>query len=395
MTTAAKPRVPAVQFFIFARLRALFQTLLVPFLAIFTALVIGAILILLAGRDPIAAYNSLIEGSLLEPRGLVQSLLKTTPLILTGLAVGFAFKGGMFNIGAQGQLLMGSVGAAWAGYVLPRTFLGDMPDVFLFSLALVIGTFAGALWGAIPGALKAYTEAHEVITTIMLNFVATLFAQWMVSKGSADGRIPPGPLSDTDPLIAEARSKAVDEAARLPVVYEVPPNFQLNVGIFIAIAVALIIMLLINRTTFGFEIRMVGLNPSAARYAGINIKRITISTMAIAGGMAGLAGAIQTIGVNGYYTSSQSLGLGFDGITVSLLAANSPIGIIFAAFLFGVMDQGTTRIQTGAAVQPDLIIVVQALILMFIAAPQIIQYLYRVRVAGRDGQRLSTSWAKR
>ncbi|MBI5928325.1 MAG: ABC transporter permease, partial [Chloroflexi bacterium] len=170
------------------------------------------------------------------------------------------------------------------------------------------------------------------------------------------------------------------------------PN--LNIGLFIAVAAAILIMLLVNRTTFGFELRMVGLNPTAAQYAGVNVKRLTISTMAIAGCLAGLAGAVQTLGINGYYEANQSLGLGFDSITVSLLASNNPIGIIFSAFMFGSMDQGTTRMQRSG-VAPELILVIQALILMFIAAPQIIRWLYRVRVSGQGGQKLSTGWGQR
>ncbi len=371
------------------RLQAVFQTLLVPFLSILTALLAGAILILLAGRDPIAAYQALIDGALMEPRGMIQSLLKTSPLILSGLAVGFAFKGGLFNIGAQGQLIMGSVAAAWVG----ATDLG-VPIWLHITLAFSAGTMAGAIWGGIPGALKAYYGANEVITTIMFNFIASRIAEWLISNGSTDGTIRPGPLTDPNSGAVQ-RSKPILENARLPIIFDYPPPAdQLNVGIFIAIATAIVVLLLINRTTFGFELRMVGQNPNAARYAGINVPRQTMLTMAIAGGLAGMAGVIQTLGVNGYYEANQSLGLGFDSITVSLLASNNPIGIIFSAFLFGSMEQGSTRMQrTGVA--PELVVLVQALILMFIAAPQIIQYIYRIRVGSTGGQRLSSSWGQR
>lgn len=372
-----------------ARIRAIAQTLLIPLLSILTALLVGSLMILLAGRDPIAAYEALLEGALLEPRGLVQSLLKTTPLILAGLAVGFAFKGGLFNIGAQGQLIMGSVVAAWIG---SAAMFHGLPMWLHITLGFVSGALAGAIWGGIPGALKAYSGAHEVITTIMFNFIAGRIAEWLISNGSADGSIPPGPLSDPSSG-ALARSPMVEESARLPIIYRYPPSSDLNVGIFIAVAVAVLILLLLNRTTFGFELRMVGLNPNAARYAGINVKRQTITTMAIAGALAGTAGVIQTLGVNGFYEANQSLSLGFDSITVSLLAANHPIGIIFSAFLFGAMEQGATRMQlTGAAV--ELTVVIQALILMFIAAPQIIRYIYRVGEAGGSGQAFSSGWGR-
>ena len=368
--------------------QALFQTLLIPVLSIFTALLVGAIMILLAGRDPIASYEALIEGSLLEPRGFIQTLLKTSPLILSGLAVAVAFKGGLFNIGAQGQLIMGSVAAAFVGY----SDFGAPPWLHI-TLAFVAGAMAGAMWGAIPGALKAYTGAHEVITTIMLNFVAGRIAEWLISNGSSDGKIPPGPMSDPESGALQ-RSREVLEQARLPVVFDYPPpNDPLNIGIFIAVGMAIIMLIIINRTTFGFELRMVGLNPNAARYAGINVKRQMIMAMAIAGAMAGLAGVIQTLGVNGHYEANQSLGLGFDSITVSLLASNNPIGIIPSAFLFGAMEQGSTPMQrTGVA--PELTVVIQALILMFIAAPQIIQFLYRVRISNAGGQSLSSGWGQ-
>lgn len=353
----------------------LLRPVITPALAIFTALVVGAILIWLAGRDPVAAYEGLVEGSLLEPRGLVGTILKMTPLLLSALAFGIAMKAGLLNIGAQGQLIMGSVAAAWVG----ATDLGVAP-LFHILLAMAAAFIAGSIWGAIPGALKAYTEAHEVITTIMFNFIASRIAEWMISLGSADGEIPPGPLADPNSG-AISRTEPVLESAKLPITYIVPGSVDdLNIGIFIAITAALLMMLILNRTTFGFELKMAGENPDAAEYAGVHVKRLTIMTMAISGALAGIAGGIQTLGVNGYYEANQSLAAGFDGITVSLLAANHPIGTIVSAFWFGAMDQGTTRMQ-GTGVETELILVIQALILIFVAAPQIIRYLYRVRVS--------------
>lgn len=350
------------------------QSLLTPFLAILTALLAGAILILLAGRDPIAAYSALFEGALLTPRGLVGTLIKATPLILSGMAVGFAFKAGLFNIGAQGQLIMGSVVAAWAG----AAFTGLPPWLHIL-VAMALAMLAGAIWGAIPGILKAYTDAHEVITTIMFNFIASRIAEWLISLGSADGTIPPGPMANPDSG-ALPQSRPILDSAKLPKAYIVPGNLNdLHIGFFVAIAVAFLILIILNRTTFGFELRMVGLNPNAARYAGVNVKGITVSTMAIAGALAGIAGGIQTLGVNEHYEANQSLGLGFDSITVSLLAGNHPIGTIFSGILFGGLDEGTTAMQ-GTGVAKELVLVIQALTLMFVAAPQIIRYIYRIRL---------------
>lgn len=362
------------------------QTLLTPILAIFTALVAGAILILLAGRDPLAAYTALVEGALLSPRGLTGTLIKTTPLLLSGMALGVAFKAGLFNIGAQGQLIMGSVVAAWAGAAIT-----GLPAWAHILVAMSLATLAGSIWGAIPGALKAYTDAHEVITTIMFNFIASRIAEWLISLGSADGSIPPGPLADQN-TTAISRTKPILESAALPKAFITPGSVEdLHIGFFIAIAMAFLVLIILNRTTFGFEIRMVGLNPNAARYAGVNVKGITISTMALAGALAGMAGGIQTLGVNGYYEANQSLGLGFDSITVSLLAGNHPIGTIFSAFLFGAMDEGTRGMQlTGVA--KELILVIQALTLMFVAAPGIIRYIYRINLKTIGDGTFGSSW---
>ncbi|MBN1202530.1 MAG: ABC transporter permease [Anaerolineae bacterium] len=344
---------------------------------------------LLNGRDPITAFEGLFEGALLEPRGLLATFRNMTPLILSGLAVAFAYKSGLFNIGAQGQLIMGSIVAAWIGFSVE-----GLPGWLHVTLAVVAAGAAGALWGAIPGALKAYANAHEVITTIMLNYIASRFAEWLISTGSTDGIIKPGPLSDPNATGAIARTPEILDSAKLPVIYTVPPNFELHAGVFLAIIATILIMFLLYRTTFGFQLRMVGLNLKAAEYAGVNVKRATIMTMVIAGMLAGLAGGVQTLGVNHHYEGNQSLTLGFDAINVAFLAGNSAIGINFSAFLFGAMDAGTTRMARNAAVAPELIQVVQALILMFVAADQIIRRLYRIREAG-DGQRFRISWGNR
>jgi simple sugar transport system permease protein len=293
----------------------------------------------------------------------------------------------MFNLGAQGQLIIGSITAAWIGFAVK-----GLPPLLHVVLAMGAAGLAGALWGAIPGALKAYADAHEVITTIMLNFIAGRFAEWLISTGSADGKIRPGPLSVPNPKDAIARTPEILDSAKLPVIYTVPPNFELHAGIFLAILASVLIMYLLYRTTLGFQLRMVGLSPSAAKYAGVNVKRMTILTMVIAGLLAGLAGGVQTLGVNHHYEGNQSLGLGFDAITVAFLAGNNPLGVNPSAFLFGAMDAGTTRMARNAAVAPELIQVIQALILMFVAADQIIRRLYRIR--GGSGARFATRWGK-
>ena len=370
-----------------ARLWSALQGILIPALSVLTAVLLGSVLILLDGRDPITAFEGLFEGAFLEPRGLLATFRNMTPLVLSGLSVAFAFKSGLFNIGVQGQLIIGSVVAAWVGFAFE-----GLPAIVHISLAMGAAILAGGLWAAIAGALKAFADAHEVITTIMLNYIAAQFAGWLISTGSDGSR--PGPLASPEAVTdAIARTPEILPSARLPVIFTVPPNFELHAGIFIAIVTSVLILFLLYRTTFGFSLRMTGYSPSAAQYAGVNVKQVTIATMFIAGCLAGMAGGIQTLGVNHGYEGNQSLGLGFDGITVAFLAGNHPIGVNFSAFLFGAMDAGTTRMALSADVAKELIQVIQALILMFVAADQIIRRVYRIRAAG-PGARLTLSGKK-
>ncbi len=377
----------------FVGLAASLRGLLIPLLAVLTAVLIGSILILLAGLDPLKAYAGLLQGALGTDAGITRSLLKMAPLILSGLAVAFAFKGGLFNIGAQGQLVVGALLSAWVGFGLP----GVAPAIHIV-LALLAGFVGGALWGLIPGLLKAYTGAHEVISTIMLNYVAALLLEWAVSPARASA--PPGPLAacSTVGSCAIGQTPEILPSAMLPGLYTTAGNNTdvLHIGVFLAIATAFIVSILIYRTTFGFELRMVGLNPGAAKYSGINVTRMTVLTLVIAGGLAGLAGAIQTQGVNHRFQVNQSLSLGFDSIAISLLAANNPVAIIPSAFLFGAMNAGSTQMQSVSRVPADLMQVIQALILMFVAADQIIRRLYRIKAVSHEEKvKLSTGWGQR
>jgi len=363
------------------------QGLLIPFLAVFTAILAGSVLILLNGRDPITAFEGLFQGALLEPRGLVDTFIKMTPLILSGLAIAFAFKSGLFNIGAQGQLVMGSVVAAWVGF----SFEG-LPPLIHIVLALLAALVVGGLWAAIAGVLKSYADAHEVIITIMLNYIAAKFAEWLITAGSGGSR--PGPLASPEAAQnAISRTPEILKSAELPILYTVPPrtaNTELNIGIFIAIIASVVVMFVLYRTTFGFQVRMVGHSPDAARYAGVNVKRVTVMTMFVSGCLAGLAGGVQTLGFFHNYQGNQNLGLGFDGITVAFLAGNNPIGINFSALLFAIMDVGKDRMALMANIPSKLVLVIQALILMFVAADQIIRRMYRLPKETTKAPRLKT-----
>lgn len=386
-------------------LRTAIGSLTIPLLSIFTALVIGSILILIAGQDPVRAFNGLFQGALGTDRGLTVTLNRAAPLILAGLSVAFAFKGGLFNIGAQGQVVVGALLTAWVGFAVnvpPLPVLGLDGRVLQTVVHVVIVLFAGAiggmLWGMIPGILKARTGAHEVISTIMLNYIAANLIEWAVAPVRAAAAA--GPLAECTEIggCAISRTPSILDSARLPLLY-IPggrATENLHIGILIAVAAAILIFIVLYRTTFGFELRMVGTNPGAARYSGIKVARMTVITMMIAGALSGLAGAVQTSGVFFYYQTNQNLGLGFNSISVALLASSNPIGIIPAALLFGIFEAGASQMQFASKVPTEIIQVVQALILMFVAADQIIRQLYRVRVqSGDDKVKLSTGWGQR
>jgi len=354
------------------------QAALVPVLAVVTALVLGAGVIAVSGGDPLLAYEGLYEGSIGCPGALSEGrvvpgklvcadsladwLVTAAPYITAGLAVALAFKAGLFNIGVEGQLLAGSLATVWVGYSV-----SGLPAVIHAPLALLAGVAAGAAWGAIPGALKAFTGAHEVIVTIMLNYVAATMTSFLVSGVMKD----PGSG-------AVARTRYIAPAAHLPNLTG-DPDVLLHLGIPLAVAVALAVWWLLYKTTLGYEVRTVGANPHAARYAGIGVARTIVLTMAMAGGLAGMAGAIEVQGVNYYHSPSFSVGYGFDSIAIALLGRSSPIGVIPAALLFGGLRAGASRMQFLTQIPVDIIQVIQALVLIFVAAPAIVRWLYRLR----------------
>lgn len=340
---------------------------LIPGLAIFSALVIGALIIMATGSsfsDVLTAYRALFMGAFGSPRALSETLVAATPLIMAGLAVALAFRAGLFNIGGEGQILIGGLFAVIIGFSI-----SGIPAPIHVTLAILGGVLGGALWGAIPGYLKAKTGAHEVITTIMLNFIALRFIDYLLVRSfiQREGR--------NDPV-----SKNILESAQLPrFMAPVDPSLRVHLGIFIAIAMAALIQWLLFRTKLGFEMRTVGANPVAAKYAGINVGRSYVITMAIAGAMAGIAGALQILGVLGRATPGFSARLGFDGIAVALLGRSNPYGVVLAALLFGALRAGGQEMQATANVGIDIIAVIQALIIIFVAAPALIKAIYRVK----------------
>lgn len=372
------------------------RVLLVPTLALFTALVIGGLVIVFSDpdtldewgtffADPMGAlraswtlvsdsYEALFRSSLGSPAAIGRTLVETTPLALAGLSVALAFRSGLFNIGAAGQLIVGAMCAAWVGF----TF--DLPSAVHVPLAVLAGALGGAAWGGIAGVLKAKTGAHEVITTIMLNYIAYRLLDYAL--GSTAFQRP----GRNDPI-----SKPVAESARLPDVGL--GELQFHAGLFVAIVAVVGVWWLLGSSTVGFRMRSVGANPSASRYAGMRVGATYILSMALAGGLAGLAGTANILGRSSYsLTGGYYNEVGFDAIAVALLGRASPFGVLASALLFGALRAGSGGMQGATSTPVDIIVVIQALIIVFVAAPRLVRGIYRVRTAGGTEPTFTTNW---
>jgi simple sugar transport system permease protein len=338
------------------------DAVLLPLISVALGFVVGAVAVLASRASPVDAYVALFQGAFTTTNAFPETLVATIPYVFVGLAVAIGFRAGLFNIGGQGQLALGGLFGAYVAYNLPG--LPGLPHIIL---ALLAGTLAGFLFGAIPGFLKARFGAHEVITTIMLNYVAALFIDLMVNRG---------PMSDHTRVLPE--TPPIAASAQLPVVL---PDTRLHAGVFLALLVVPAVWYLLDRTTIGFRIRAVGLNASAARAAGISVGRTMVAAMGISGALAGLAGIIQVLGVDGIMTGGVLAGYGFDAIAVALVARSNPWAILPAALLFGALHSGSGFMQLQTQVSSDLISIVQAAVIVFVAAPLLVRWLLRLREA--------------
>jgi general nucleoside transport system permease protein len=344
-------------------LSAMMRVLITPLLAIATALLVTVPIIGLTLNWNLskmaATYGGLLDGALFKQYAFSNTLVSAIPLMLTGLALSLGFRTGVFNIGASGQFLIGATCAVWVGYALP------LPPVIHLLVALTAGILGGAAWGAIPGFLKARFGSHEVINTIMLNYLAFFLQDWLVKN----------PLKDPSPSVV--RTPEILDTAILPRFYD-----RLHWGLLIALIAAYFVWWLLGKTTLGFELRTVGSNPEAARYAGMNIGGLTVLSLALSGGLAGLGGAIQILGVDRAMPVLYSSDYGFDAIPVALLGQNQPIGVLLSALLFGALRNGSDvmQLRSGGAVSKEVIFIVQAVILLFVAAPAIVRWIYRLRL---------------
>ena len=395
------------------------QSLLVPVLAVFTGLVIGGIVIAVTdagvaeafknfSADPggafkaawaavATAYGALYYGSLGSPREIMEglrvyqssgdnaallkaiypfteSLVTATPYIFAGLSVALGFRCGLFNIGAEGQFLMGALGSAFIGYSIE-----GLPWFIHLPLAILGGALAGAIWGAIPGYLKAKFGAHEVVNTIMMNWIAFRLSDWLL----------------TGPMMASGFrpvTPSIQKAAELPRFFPDPLRF--NWGFVLALVVAYLVYWFLFKTTLGFEIRTVGANPDGAKYAGMSVVRNFVLVMTLSGALAGLAGAAQVLGVDHWVGQGFSAGYGFDAIALALLGKSHPLGVVLAAIVFGVLRSGATSMQSMAGIPIDIISIIQGLVIIFVAAPIIIRWLFRIRVKSTDETVLTRGWGK-
>lgn len=372
------------------------QTLMITALSLLTALVAGALLIILsedATREPLTylfarpgdflsavgttvgdAYGAMFSGALGGPRAWSETLVAATPLILTGLAFALPFRALLINIGAEGQFVAGALAGSLVGFGVT-----GLPLVVHLPLALLAGALGGALWGWIPGILKARTGAHEVIVTIMLNNIGLLLLGWALTTELV--RTP----GRSDPI-----SRTLLSSAQLPGL----PGFRLHSGLLVALAAAAAAWWLIERSTYGFEVKAVGHNPRAAQFAGMRPDTMYWSILLIGGALAALGGITQVAGLDPHrLTGGISAGMGFDGITVALLGRSSPVGIVGAALLFGALEAGGLRMQVVTQTSLDLVTVVQAMVVLFIAAPALIRSIYRVPVPERRDLQASTGWS--
>ncbi len=356
-----------------------------PFIAILGALFIGSLVILLMGENPIQVYKMMFGLAIGNRDGWGNVLFRATPLIFTGLAVAFAFRCGLFNIGGEGQVYVGAFLAAYVGF----TFT-SLPAVLLIPLTIFAAALGGAFWASIPGILKAKTGVHEVIVTIMMNWIAAslTFYLALLYKAPATESMKAAGVQQMIPHTSE-----IAEAARLPRIATIlsyfniqfPSHNPLNVSFFIAIIAAVVIYYILWKTSLGYEIRAVGHNPMASEYAGINIAKNIVLAMVISGALAGLVGTNEVMGYKFRWRQELFLNLGFNGIAVALLGKNHPLGVVLAAILFGILSYGgaLVNIFTGGKIPRELIMVIQAIIvILVVVADEIVKRLIIRRKLG-------------
>jgi general nucleoside transport system permease protein len=341
--------------------------ILVPVVSIIIGLISGAIVMAVSGYDPIKGYVALWNGIFGDMWTIGNSIRTITPYILAGLAVAFAFRTGLFNIGVEGQLLMGWLAAVWVGYAF------ELPRFIHLPVALLAAAVAGAFWAFLVGYLKARFSVHEVIGSIMLNYTALHITNALISKISDGGY--------KTPTILESASLRNDWLR------SITDKSSMHLGIIVAIIMVAVMWFILQRTTLGYELKSVGFNQNAAKYAGMNVKKNIIIAMTISGVFAGLAGAMEGLGTfENISMKGAFAGIGFDGIAVALLGANTPLGVVFGATLFGSLKFGAIEMQSIAGIPSEIVSIIIALIIFFVACGYIIRVGIEKFVKMKEGK---------
>lgn len=356
------------------------QPLYVPLAAIALSFFVGGILIAIIGVNPFEAYWALLRGIFGSTDRVGAAIARSTPFIGSALALAFAFRAGLFNIGAQGQMLAGGITAAWVG---TWSWMADVPGIIAIPVILFAGAFGGFVWGGVPGVLRARTGAHEVITTIMLNSIALFMVTWLVRSRD--------PIILRDPDASVPRTSPITDTGILPELFDTSPRFHW--GIFVMLICCVIVAVIFDRSTFGFELTTVGTNPNAAHYAGMNVNRAIVLSLAISGAFAGLAAAGEVSGTNQTFQPGTFANIGFDGIAIALLARAKPMAIIPAALLWGALLSGAPQMQQDAGVSIDVVRIILSMVLLFVAADAIVRRLFRIRGEAQKIGPASTGWA--
>jgi ABC-type uncharacterized transport system permease subunit len=333
-----------------------------PLAAIALAGMVSSVIVLLLGENPLSIAQVMLNGSVGSLSSIANTLEEATPLIFTGLCVAIAMRCGLFNIGGEGQLVIGAFVAAWVGYRV-----GGLNPVMHITLCIALAGLAGALWALIPGILKARFGAHEVINTIMLNYVAFILTNYLVGLPYFKK---PGQIPQTEDVLSSAL------LPRMSFLYQYT---RLNLGLVLAIACVLVIYILLEKTEVGFELRSVGQNPLASRASGISVVRNTLIAMAVAGFLAGMAGSERVLGVHRHFISPFPFGYGFAGIAVALLGRNRPLGVLVSAIFFGALASGGAQVDMETSVPRELVTVIQAIVIIFVACEYPIRRLVFMR----------------
>jgi len=352
------------------------NSIFVPLASVTAGFVVAGIAVAATGADPLLAFVSLFQGAVTNRNAFAETLVSTVPYVFLGLGVALGFRAGLFNIGAEGQFYIGALSGVFIAYSVH-----GLPPFIEVPLALLAGMAGGFAWAAIAGFLKARFGAHEVITTIMLNYVAFLVANYLVDT--------PGLM--LAPNVSTPRTPDVDVNAVLPIIVA---GSRLHFGFILAVIAVPAVWFLIERTTIGFQLRAVGFNQGAARAAGMSVGRTLVLAMGLSGALAGAAGIVQVLGVSLHMTDTVAAGYGFDAIAIALLARSNPWGIFPAALLFGALHNGASFMQLQTDVSADLISIVQASVIIFVAAPAIIRWIFRLRPEAAGSVQITTREAE-